>query len=171
MFWNSLLQVVNFRSGGKSDIRQKRGKEENVFKEYLFLFLFFSFLFFSFLLFLLWSGSGTSRKVVSALNSRADVTSRLIIVFTCFLGSLFSSLTRFTENLSIYLSPPAPNSSLQNPSNFGATASHWLLYFFVIFLFFWFLTGWMRGALWVATRLCILYVAADESTSSWEFYC
>ena len=38
--------------------------------------------------------------------------------------------TRFTENLSIYLSPPAPNSPLQNPSNFGATASHWLLYFF-----------------------------------------
>ena len=37
------LQVVNFRSGGKSDIKKKRGKEENVFKEYLFLFLFFSF--------------------------------------------------------------------------------------------------------------------------------
>ena len=38
-----------------------------------------------------------------------------------------SDKTRFTENLSIYLSPPAPNSPLQNPSNFGATASHWLL--------------------------------------------
>ena len=33
--------------------------------------------------------------------------------------------TRFIENLSIYLSTPAPNSPLQNPSNFGATASHW----------------------------------------------
>ena len=43
MFRSSLLQVVNFRSGGKSDIRKKWGKEENVFKEYLFLFLFFSF--------------------------------------------------------------------------------------------------------------------------------
>ena len=42
---------------------------------------------------------------------------------------------RFTENLSIYLSTPAPNSLLQNPSNFGATTSHWLLYFFIIFLF------------------------------------
>ena len=57
--------------------------------------------------------SGTSRKAVSALNSRTDVTSLLVIIFTCFLGSLLSSLTRFTENLSIYLSPPAPNSPLQ----------------------------------------------------------
>ena len=120
MFRSSLLQVVNFRSGGKSDIREKGGKEENVFKEYLFLF-------FSFLLFLLRSGSGTSRKVVSALNSRADVTSRLITVSMCFLGSRLSSLTRFTENLSFYLSPPAPNSSPQNPSHFDATVSHWLL--------------------------------------------
>ena len=55
---------------------------------------FFSFLFFSFLLFLLWSGSGTSREVVSALNSRVDVTSLLVIVITCFLGSLLSSVTR-----------------------------------------------------------------------------
>ena len=47
--------------------------------------------FFSFLLFLLWSVSGTSRKVVSAFNSRAHVTSLLVIVFTCFLGSLLSS--------------------------------------------------------------------------------
>ena len=79
--------------------------------------------------------------------------------------------TQFTENLSIYLFPPAPNSPLQNPSNFGATASQWLLYFLLFFLFFWFLTGWMRGALYMATRLYILYVAADESTSGWEFYC
>ena len=80
-----------------------------------------------FLFFLLWSGSGTSRKVVSALNSMPDVTSRLITVPMCFFGSLLSSLIRFTEIPSIYLSPPAPNSSLQNPSHFGATASHWLL--------------------------------------------
>ncbi len=44
--------------------------------------------------------------------------------------------TRFTENLSIYLTPPAPNSPLQNPSNFGVTASHWLLYFLLFFFFF-----------------------------------
>ena len=42
---------------------------------------------------------------------------------------------RFTENLGIYLSPPAPNSLLQSPSNFGATASHWLLYFLLFFFF------------------------------------
>ena len=75
---------------------------------------------------------------------------------------------RFTENLSIYLSSPAPNSPLQNPSNFGATASHWLLYI-LLFFFFLILTGWMRGALCVATRLYILYLAADESISGWEF--
>ena len=42
---------------------------------------------------------------------------------------------RFTENLSIYLSLPAPNSLLQNSSNFGATASHWLLYILLFFFF------------------------------------
>ena len=133
MFRSSLLQVVNFRSGGKSEIRKKIGKEENVFKEYLFLFLFFSFL-----LFLLRSGSGTSRKV--ALNSWADFTSRLI-----FFRSLLSSLTRFTENLSIYLFSPAPNSSLQNPSNFGGTASHRpLLFSFALFLIFNWMDAWSR---------------------------
>ena len=120
-----------FSKRWKVRYQEKRGKDENVFKEYLFLFLFFFFL-----LFLLWSGSGTSREVVSALNTRADVTSLLVIVFTWFLGSRLSSLTRFTENLSIYLSPPAPNSPLQNASNFGATASHWLLYFLLFFFFF-----------------------------------
>ena len=48
---------------------------------------------------------------------------------------------RFTENLSIYLSSPAPNSPLQNPSNFGATTSHWLLYILLFFFFFYF--NWM----------------------------
>ena len=42
-----------------------------------------------FLFFLLWSGSGTSREVVSALNSRADVTSLLVIASTFFLVSPF----------------------------------------------------------------------------------
>ena len=163
MFRNSPLQVVNFRSGGKSDIK-KKGERRRMFLKstYSFFFSFSS---------LLWSDSGTSRKVVSALNSRADITSLLVIVFTCFLGSLLSSLTQVTENLSIYLSPPAPNSSLQNPSNLGATTSHWLLYFLLFFFFFWFLTGWMCGALCMVMRLYILYVAADESTSGWEFYC
>ena len=53
---------------------------------YSFFLFFFLFFFFSFLL---WSSSGISREVVSALNSRADVTSLLVIVFTCFLGSPF----------------------------------------------------------------------------------
>ena len=76
---------------------------------------------------------------------------------------------RFTENLSIYLFSPAPNSPRQNPSNFGATTSHWLLYI-LLFFFFLILTGWMRGALCVATHLYISYQAADESTSGWEFF-
>ena len=97
--------------------------------------------FFSFLLFLLWSGCGTSRKVVSALNLRADITSLLVIIFTCFLGSLLSSLTRFTENLSIYLSLPAPNLPLQNPSNFSATSFPLATLLFIIFFFLIF--NWM----------------------------
>ena len=52
---------------------------------------------------------------------------------------------RFTENLSIYLSPAAPNSPLQNPSNFGATASHWLLYFLLFFFFLIFNRSLIRG--------------------------
>ena len=47
------------------------------------------------------------------------------------------------------LSSPAPNSPLRNPSNFGATASHWLLYFllFSFFLIFNRMDAWslMRG--------------------------
>ena len=35
--------------------------------------------------------------------------------------------------------------------------------FYYFSFFFWFLTGWMCGALCVVTRLYILYVAADES--------
>ena len=75
---------------------------------------------------------------------------------------------RFTENLSIYLSSPAPNSPLQNPSNFGATASHWLLY---ILLFFFFLIlnridAWslMRGDAFIH-----FVSGSDESISGWEF--
>ena len=49
----------------------------------------------------------------------------------------------------MYLSPPAPNSLLQNPSNFGANASHWLLYFLLFFFFLIFnrMDAWslMRG--------------------------
>ena len=56
---------------------------------------------------------------------------------------------QFTENLGIYLSSPAPNPPLQNPSNFGATASHWLLYFLLFFFFLIFnrMDAWslMRG--------------------------
>ena len=108
-------------------------------------FLFFSFLSF----FLLWSGSGTSREVVSALNSRADVTSLLVIASSFFLVSPFVLTDLVHRYLGIYLSPPAPNSLLQNPSNFGATASHWLLYFLLFFFFLIFnrMDAWslMRG--------------------------
>ena len=48
MFRSSPLHVVSFQSGGKSDVKKKGGREENIYKVYLFL---FSFLF-------LWSGSG-----------------------------------------------------------------------------------------------------------------
>ena len=147
------------------------GKKKGGERRIMFLNSTYSF-FFSFLLFLLWSGNGTSRKVVSTLNSRADVTSQLITVFTCFLGSLLSSLTKFTEKPE-YLSL-STGSKFVTPKSFSFwrdPASHWLLYFLLFFFFFWFLTGWMRGSLCVATRLYILYVAADESTSGWEFYC
>ena len=126
MFRSSLLQVVNFQSGGKLDIK-KRGKRRKMFLKSTYSF---------FLFFLLWSGSGTSRKVVSALNSRADFTSRLITVSMCFLWSLLSSLSRFTEILSFfYLSPPAPNSSLHNPSHFWRDRFPLATSIFIIFLF------------------------------------
>ena len=126
MFRSSLLQVVNFQSGGKSEIRKKEERRKMFLKSTYSFFLFF----------LLWSGSGTSRKVVSALNSRADVTSCLITVSMCFLGSLLSSLTWFTEILSFYLSPPAPNSSLHNPSHFWRDRFSLATLIFIILLFF-----------------------------------
>ena len=135
IFFIRLLNKRNFKVV-KSRMLEKRGKEENVFKEFLFLFSFF----------LLWSGSGTSRKVVSALNSRADITSHLIMVSMCFLGSLLSSLPRFTEILSFYLSPPSPNLSLHNPSHFWCDRFPSATLIFIIFLFFWFLIGWVCGA-------------------------
>ena len=128
--------------------------------------------FFSFLsFFLLWSGSGTSREVVSAFNSRVDITSLLVIVSTFFLVTPFV-LTDLVHRKPEYL-------SLSTGSKFATSKSFqfWRDCFpldtllFIIFLFFWFLTGCMRGALCMATRLYILYVAADESTSGWEFYC
>ena len=45
MFRSSLLQVVNFQSGGKSDIR-KKGERRKMFLKSTYSF--FSFLFFSF---------------------------------------------------------------------------------------------------------------------------
>ena len=118
-----------FSKWWKVRYQEKRGKEENVFKEYLFLFLFS----------LLWSGSGTSRKVVS----RADVTS---LPYLCaslglfcphWLGSqkprVFLSLHRLQirhSKILLILARPLP-----------------IGYFtFYYFSFFWFLTGWMRGA-------------------------
>ena len=160
MFRSSLSQVVNFQSGGKSDVRKKRGKEENISKEYLFLFSFF----------LLWSGSGTSRKVVSALNSRADVTSRLITVSMCFLGSLLSSLTRSPKSW-VFISPHRLQTRLSTTFSFLARPlpiGYFNFYYFSFFLIFNRTCAWSRC---IATRLYILYVAADESTSDWEFYC
>ena len=127
--------------------------------------------FFSFLFFLLWSGSGTSREVVSALNSRVDVTSLLVIVSTFFLVSPFV-LTDLVHRKPEYLSL-STGSKFATPKFFQFWRDRFPLatLHFIIFLFFWFLTGWMRGALCVATCLYILNVAADESTSGWEFYC
>ena len=165
MFRSSLLQALNFPSGGKSDVRKKRERKKMFLKSTYSVFLF------SFLFFLLWSGSRTSRKVVSALNSRADITSRLITVSMCFLRSLLSSLTRFTEILNFYLSPPAPNSSLHNPSHFWRDRFPLATLIFIIFLFFLIFNRMAAWSRCVATCLYILYVAANESTSGCEFYC
>ena len=135
MFRSSPLQVVNFRSGGKSDIK-KKGERRRMFLKSTYSF------FFSFLLFFLWSGSGTSREVVSALNSRANVISLLVIVFTCFLGSLFV-LTGPVHSKPEYLSLHRLQIRhskilliLARPLPIGYLT-------FYYYFFFWFLTGWI----------------------------
>ena len=95
-----------------------------MFIEYLFLFFF-----------LLWSSSGSSRKVVSALSSRADVTSRLLTVSICFLWSLFVLTDSVHKISSFYLSLPAPNSSLHDPSHFWRDRFPLTTLIFIIFLF------------------------------------
>ena len=88
---------------------------------------------------------------------------------------------RFTENLSIYHSSPAPNSLLPNPSNFGATASHWLLYFLLFFFFLIFnrMDAWslmrgdafihfVSGSRWVNIRLGVLLLI--PKSPHWERY-
>ena len=95
----------------------------------------------------------TSRKVVSALSSRADVTSRLITVSICFLWSLFVLTDSVHKTSSFYLSPPAPNSSFHNPSHFWR--DRFPLATLILLIFF--LTSDRMGA-WsrcVATRLYI----------------
>ena len=133
----------------ESQMLRKKGREENVYKVYSFLFFFFL----SF--FLLWSGSGTSRKVVSALSSRTDITSRLITVSICFLWSLFVLTVSVHKISSFYLSPPAPKSLLRDPSHFWY--DRFPLATLIIIIFFIFLTSDQMGA-WsrcVATRLYI----------------
>ena len=131
-------------------------------------FLFFSFLSF----FLLWSGSGTCREVVSALNSRADVTSLLVIASSFFLVSPFV-LTDFGSQktwvfISFHRLQIRYSKILLILARLLPIGYFTFYYFSFLFLF---LTGWMRGALCVATRLYILYLAANESISGWEFYC
>ena len=91
-------------------------------------------------------GEGTNRRYVlcGSVVPKAPDSKMMLLVWRTL-----PDKTRFTENLSIYLSPPAPNSPLPNPSNFGATASHWLLYFLLFFFFLIFnrMDAWslMRG--------------------------
>ena len=73
---------------------------------------------------------------------------------------------RFTENLGIYLSSPAPNSPLQNPSNFGTTASHWLLY---ILLFFFFLILKPDGCVEPYAWRRVYTFCIWQPISGWEF--
>ena len=159
IFRSSLLHVASFQSGGKSDVKIKGGREKNVYKEYLFLFSFFY-----------GQVVVASRKVVSALSSRADVTSRLITVSICFLWSLFYPLTQFTKS-GVFISPNRLQTHHSTiPLIFGATASHWLLWFL---LFFFFPDFWPDGCVELMCRDAFIhfYVAANESTSSGEFYC
>ena len=151
----------------ESQISRNRVKEENVFKEYLFLFSFLFFLSF----FLLWSGSGTSREVVSALNSRADVTSLLAIASSFFLVSPFVLTDFGSQKTWVFISLHRLQIRYSKILLILARLLPIGYFTFYYFSFFWFLTGWMRGALCIATRLYILYLAADESISGWEFYC
>ena len=130
MFRSSPLRVVNFSKWW--NVRyQETGERKRMFLKSTY-----SFFFFSFLLFLLWSSSGTSREVVSALNSRADVTSLLVIVSTFFLVSpfVFSNLVhRKPEYLSL-----STGSKFATPKSFQFWRDRFPLdtLLFIIFLFF-----------------------------------
>ena len=111
---------------------QETGERRRMFLKSTYSF-FFSF-FFSFLL--LWSSSGISREVVSALNSRADVTSLLVIVLTCFLRSPFVLTDPVHRKTWVFIS--LHRLQIRHSKIlliFGATASHWLLYFLLFFFF------------------------------------
>ena len=117
MFRRSLSQVVNFQSGVKSDVR-KNGERKKMFLKSTYSF---------FLFFLLWSGSGSSRKIASAFNSRADVILAWSL-YLCASLSLFCSHWPGSQKSWVFISPHR----LQTRHStilliFGATASHWLL--------------------------------------------
>ena len=129
MFRSSPLRVVNFSKWW--NVRyQETGERRRMFLKSTYSF------FFSFLFFLLWSGSGISREVVSALNSRVDVTSLLVIVSTFFLVSpfVFSHLVhRKPEYLSL-----STGSKFATPKSFQFWRDRFPLdtLLFIIFLFF-----------------------------------
>ena len=124
MFRSSPLHAVSFQSGGKSDVKKKEKERKMFIKSTYYFFFFYG------------QEVVTSRKVVSALSLRADVTSRLITVSICFLWSLFLLTVLVHKTSSFYLFLPAPNLSLHNPSRFWRDCFPLATLIFIIFLFF-----------------------------------
>ena len=117
MFRTSLLQVVNFQSGEKSDVRKKGGKEENFLKSTNCFFL--SFLY---------------GQVVELAEKYFQLLTRgrtLLLAWSLYLCAslgLFCPHCLGSQKSRVFIIPHR----LQTRHStiiliFGATASHWLL--------------------------------------------
>ena len=98
----------------------------------------------------------------------------LLLAWSLYLYASFWSLFVLTVSVhktsSFYFSPPAPKSLLHNPSHFLRDRFPLATLISIIFLFFYF---WLDGCMELmrSNMFIHFYVAANESTSGWEFYC
>ena len=140
MFRSSLLQVVNFRSGGKSDIR-KRGERRRMFLKSTYSF-FFSFLSFSFF----YDQVMELAKKLFQLLTRGQTLLLDWSLYLCASLGLFCPHWLGSQKTRVFISPHRLQTRHFKSFSFWRDRFPLATLIFIIFLFFWFLTGWVRGA-------------------------
>ena len=155
MLRSSLLQVVNFQSGRNSDVNKKGGRRKMFLKSTYSFFLSFFY-------------GQVVEQAEKSIFWRYFSLDHCIHVLPWVSFDLTVPIHKNPEFLSL-----PTGSKLVTPQSFSFLARPLPIGYLNFYYFSFFLISNRMGA-WrrcVATRLYILYVAANESTSGWEFYC